>query len=103
MSFMKKLVGLKSVSDPARQSHVQDNALGLMHLRKLFAEFRHPAPKATQKDQEDKLYTMLPLFCKVRVQYSQFYYYVIQCVMIYDQYHEELIQNKLFRVIAINY
>ncbi|XP_041362357.1 WD repeat and FYVE domain-containing protein 3-like isoform X2 [Gigantopelta aegis] len=64
MSFMKKLVGMRSGSD-ARQSHVQDNSLGLMHLRKLFAEFRHPAPKATQKDQEDKLYTMLPLFCKV--------------------------------------
>ena len=66
MSFMKKLVGMKSVAEQGRQCHVQDNSLGLMHLRKLFAEFRHPAPKATQKDQEDKLYTMLPLFCKVR-------------------------------------
>ncbi|XP_048248442.1 WD repeat and FYVE domain-containing protein 3-like isoform X1 [Haliotis rufescens] len=65
MSFMKKLVGQKLMSDSARQSHVQDNALGLMHLRKLFAEFRHPTAKATQKDQEDKLYNMLPLFCKV--------------------------------------
>ena len=43
----------------------QDNTLGLMHLRKLFAEFKHPAASASQKELEDKLYNMLPLFCKV--------------------------------------
>ncbi|XP_050392525.2 WD repeat and FYVE domain-containing protein 3 [Patella vulgata] len=64
MSFMKKLIGTKGSSDP-NKSNTPDNSLGLMHLRKLFAEFRHPSAKATQKDQEDKLYNMLPLFCKV--------------------------------------
>ena len=67
---MKRLVGHMGAQsqapaqpDPAQKP--QDNALGLMHLRKLFAEFRHPSPTSTQKDQEDKLYNMLPLFCKV--------------------------------------
>ena len=67
---MKRLVGhmggaqAQAQSEPASKPP-QDNALGLMHLRKLFAEFRHPSPTSTQKDQEDKLYNMLPLFCKV--------------------------------------
>jgi hypothetical protein len=43
-----------------------DMSLGLNHLRKLFAEFRHPNRKASQEEQEEKLYTMIPLFCKVR-------------------------------------
>ena len=43
----------------------QDNTLGLMHLKKLFSEFKHPPQGTTQKDLEDKLYNMLPLFCKV--------------------------------------
>ncbi|KAL4240237.1 WD repeat and FYVE domain-containing protein 3 [Mactra antiquata] len=46
-------------------SKPQDNALGLMHLRKLFTEFRHPSTDSTQRDQEDKLYKMLPIFCKI--------------------------------------
>ena len=50
-------------ADSLQQS--QDNTLGLMHLRKLFGEFRHPLPGASQKELEDKLYNMLPLFCKV--------------------------------------
>ena len=41
-----------------------DMSLGLNHLRKLFAEFRHPNRKASQEEQEEKLYTMIPLFCK---------------------------------------
>ncbi|KAK7508020.1 hypothetical protein BaRGS_00000985, partial [Batillaria attramentaria] len=48
-----------------QQGGSPDTTLGLMHLRKLFAEFRHPSNKVTQKEQEDKLYNMLPLFCKV--------------------------------------
>ena len=72
---MKRLVGhmgspqAQAQSDPAPKP--QDNALGLMHLRKLFAEFRHPSPTSTQKDQEDKLYNMLPLFCKVSVRFIE--------------------------------
>ena len=64
MSFVKKMLGQRGIGDgQAVQS--QDNSLGLMHLRKLFTEFRHPTVKSTQKNQEEKLYSMLPLFMKV--------------------------------------
>lgn len=43
----------------------QDNSLGLNHLRKLFGELKQPSPGSTQNEQENKLYNMLPLFCKV--------------------------------------
>lgn len=35
-------------------------SLGLMHLRKLFGDYVH-------SPSDDKIYNMLPLFCKVRV------------------------------------
>ena len=89
---MKRLVG--HMGGAQAQSHApaepaskpaQDNALGLMHLRKLFAEFRHPSPTSTQKDQEDKLYNMLPLFCKVRPEFfylrNRFLLAVICCLI----------------------
>jgi hypothetical protein len=44
-------------SSPSNGS--QSLSLGLMHLRKLFGEYSH-APS------DDKIYNMLPLFCKVR-------------------------------------
>ncbi|KAL5018826.1 hypothetical protein ScPMuIL_004548 [Solemya velum] len=62
MSLFKKWM-MRSASEPVVS--VQDNRLALTHLRKLFADFRHPTAKATQKDQEDRLYSMLPIFCKV--------------------------------------
>lgn len=66
MSFMRKFVGPRAAPEPSSSAiGSQDNALGLMHLRKLFAEYRQPTPNVTQKEQEDKLYNMLPLFCKV--------------------------------------
>lgn len=43
----------------------QDNALGLMHLRRLFAELSNPPRPMTQKEQEEKLYMMLPVFNRV--------------------------------------
>ncbi|XP_033108223.1 WD repeat and FYVE domain-containing protein 3-like isoform X3 [Anneissia japonica] len=46
-------------------SATQDNSLGLMHLRKLYVELCCSVQPLTQKEQEDKLYVMLPLFCKV--------------------------------------
>ncbi|BFZ02583.1 hypothetical protein BsWGS_05621 [Bradybaena similaris] len=64
MSFVKKMLG-RGVSDTSQAANPQDNSLGLMHLRKLFTEFRHPTVKSTQKNQEEKLYSMLPLFIKV--------------------------------------
>ncbi|XP_059163899.1 WD repeat and FYVE domain-containing protein 3-like isoform X2 [Physella acuta] len=63
MSFVKKMLGQRAISDSSQSS--QDSNLGLMHLRKLFTEFRHPQLKPSQKNQEEKLYSMLPLFIKV--------------------------------------
>ncbi|CAE1178568.1 WDFY3 [Acanthosepion pharaonis] len=63
---MRKFVSPRAAPEPSSSAiGSQDNALGLMHLRKLFAEYRQPTPNVTQKEQEDKLYNMLPLFCKV--------------------------------------
>ncbi|KAF2366372.1 protein of unknown function DUF4704 [Trinorchestia longiramus] len=45
-----------------QQGHL---ALGLMHLKKLFSEILHPAHPLSEDEREDKLYNMLPLFCKV--------------------------------------
>ncbi|XP_052069301.1 WD repeat and FYVE domain-containing protein 3-like isoform X1 [Mytilus californianus] len=53
-NFLKKMM-------PGKHT---DMSLGLNHLRKLFAEFRHPNRRASQDEQEEKLYTMIPLFCK---------------------------------------
>ena len=66
MSFMKKMLPPRPGPPVEGPGQTPDTTLGLMHLRKLFAEFRHPTTKVTQKEQEDKLYNMLPLFCKVR-------------------------------------
>ncbi|XP_072939310.1 WD repeat and FYVE domain-containing protein 3 [Epargyreus clarus] len=68
MNLMRKLRGASSSasSDSAEasgsSSHVQ---LGLMHLKKLFAEYTHPPQPLTDAEKDDKLYNMLPLFCKV--------------------------------------
>lgn len=43
-------------------SHTQ---LGLMHLKKLFSEYTHPIHPLSDIERDDKLYNMLPLFCKV--------------------------------------
>ena len=56
---MRKMVG-QGTTVPT-----QDMTLGLTHLRKLFSDFRQSQPGSSQKDLEDKLYNMLPLFCKV--------------------------------------
>uniref|UniRef100_T1IYC2 Alfy-like armadillo-like repeat domain-containing protein n=1 Tax=Strigamia maritima TaxID=126957 RepID=T1IYC2_STRMM len=67
MNIMRKLlVGPPRpmpVANP--QQNAQHTALGLMHLRKLFSEYSHPQVPFTQKEQEDHLYNMLPLFCRV--------------------------------------
>lgn len=49
--------------DPPQST--QHTALGLMHLHKLFSELAHPAHPLNQNEQEQRLYNMLPLFCKV--------------------------------------
>ncbi|XP_060523655.1 WD repeat and FYVE domain-containing protein 3 [Cylas formicarius] len=50
-----------TMGDPS-STHTQ---LGLMHLKKLFLEYMHPSHPLTDKEKDDKLYNMLPLFCKV--------------------------------------
>lgn len=71
MNIMRKLRGginipsgsNSDVTDPPPGSpHTQ---LGLMHLKKLFSEYTHPAHPLNETERDDKLYNMLPLFCKV--------------------------------------
>lgn len=66
MEFVKKVLTRsgRPVSN-VNQSSNQDEALSLMHLRKLFMEFLHSPVPLTVREQESKLYMMLPLFCKV--------------------------------------
>lgn len=81
MDVMRKLMahgggprGGRGGSDAGSQ--VQDNSLGLMHLRKLFAELKQPPSGTTQTELENMLYNMLPLFCKVIISYL-----VVLCVI----------------------
>ncbi|KAI8741991.1 WD repeat and FYVE domain-containing protein 3 isoform X1 [Biomphalaria glabrata] len=59
------MLNQRGMGDVTQAAQSQDHGLGLMHLRKLFAEFRNPPSRPTPKNQEDKLYSMLPLFIKV--------------------------------------
>ncbi|GAB6019627.1 hypothetical protein CHUAL_001189 [Chamberlinius hualienensis] len=69
MNIMRKLLASQStVASEDPQQTAQHAALGLMHLKKLFSEYSHPSfqpQPLSLKEQEDKLYNMLPLFCKV--------------------------------------
>lgn len=48
---------------PPESPHTQ---LGLMHLKKLFAEYTaHLKETCNEAERDAKLYNMLPLFCKV--------------------------------------
>lgn len=79
MNIMRKLRGGQSGGVMASSSagnaedsgssgmaNPQHTALGLMHLKKLFSEYSHPAQPLSDAERDDKLYNMLPLFCKVR-------------------------------------
>lgn len=68
MNIMRKLRGgggAVNTSVPDEAGTAQHAALGLMHLKKLFSEYTHPAQNLSDKERDDKLYNMLPLFCKV--------------------------------------
>ena len=84
MNIMRKFVHSNRGAMDAAQ-HVQDNNLGLMHLRKLFTEFRSPPPGVSQKELRDKLYNMLPLFCKV-------------CILAHDSYRCLLLTSCNFPI-----
>lgn len=60
------IASAKSASggSPPESPHTQ---LGLMHLKKLFAEYTaHLKETCNEAERDAKLYNMLPLFCKVR-------------------------------------
>ncbi|KAL2720725.1 WD repeat and FYVE domain-containing protein 3-like isoform X1 [Vespula squamosa] len=76
MNIMRKLRGGTSVGGMGSSSvgsldectsstNPQHTALGLMHLKKLFSEYSHPPHPLSDAERDDKLYNMLPLFCKV--------------------------------------
>jgi hypothetical protein len=71
MNIMRKFrpggASAPSVSQDEANSNPQHTALGLMHLKKLFSEYTHPSHLLTERERDDKLYNMLPLFCKVRI------------------------------------
>jgi hypothetical protein len=58
--------GVGMVDEP--NANTQHTALGLMHLKKLFSEYSHPPQPLAEKEKDDKLYNMLPLFCKVMLE-----------------------------------
>lgn len=66
MNIMRKLRGggggNQEIGDNGSSGHTQ---LGLMHLKKLYTEYSHPSHPLTESERDDKLYNMLPLFCKV--------------------------------------
>ena len=64
MNIMKKFWG-SGGSAPEDAVMSQQIALSLTHLRKLYAEFIRPPHPLTEPEREAKLYSMLPLFCKV--------------------------------------
>ncbi|KAF7990932.1 hypothetical protein HCN44_000737 [Aphidius gifuensis] len=75
MNIMRKLRGGSGAMGTSGTSSMDDcsngannpqhTALGLMHLKKLFSEYQHPVNPLNDVERDDKLYNMLPLFCKV--------------------------------------
>jgi len=67
--------GTGSLDDCAGGTNPQHTALGLMHLKKLFSEYTHPPHPLSDAERDDKLYNMLPLFCKVKHSYKKILQY----------------------------
>ncbi|XP_050428058.1 WD repeat and FYVE domain-containing protein 3 [Adelges cooleyi] len=72
MNIMRKLRGSNTApsassdnTHPFEDDSSQHTALGLMHLKKLFTDYIHTSHMLTDKERNTKLYTMIPLFCKV--------------------------------------
>ena len=64
-SGRRSVSGLYDGSSGAGIAQPMDNSLGLMHLRKLYSELKSSTGGSSQRDLENMLYNMLPLFCKV--------------------------------------
>lgn len=74
MNIMRKLRGNNTATStsgenprPFEDDSSQHTALGLMHLKKLFTDYIHTSHILTDKERSTKLYTMIPLFCKVNI------------------------------------
>jgi hypothetical protein len=72
MNIMRKLRGSNTTTSTSGESarpfevdSSQHTALGLMHLKKLFTDYIHTSHMLNDKERSTKLYTMIPLFCKV--------------------------------------
>lgn len=72
MNIMRKLRGSNTTTStsgenarPFEDDSSQHTALGLMHLKKLFTDYIHTSHMLNDKERSIKLYTMIPLFCKV--------------------------------------
>ncbi|KAK9687946.1 hypothetical protein QE152_g35888 [Popillia japonica] len=73
MNIVRKLRGgMSNSSTTSNNTDIPENLpgsshtqLGLMHLKKLFSEYTHPIHPLSDIERDDKLYNMLPLFCKV--------------------------------------
>lgn len=69
MNIMRKWWGtggrMADIGEGGQTLEQQHIALGLMHLKKLLSEVLHPSHPLSEDEKEDKLYNMLPLFCKV--------------------------------------
>ena len=48
--------------------------LGLSHLKKLFNDYQNPSHPLSDGEKEEKLYNMLPLFCKVKQRWTNVLY-----------------------------
>lgn len=73
-------VASEEQEDAASEQHL---ALGLMHLKKLFSEYSYPSHPLSDTEKEDKLYNMLPLFCKVSSKYYSICFYTTVIVFNY--------------------
>jgi len=82
--------GTGGLDDCAGSTNSQHTALGLMHLKKLFSEYTHPPHPLSDAERDDKLYNMLPLFCKVNMQ-KWFYYKILICFISF----RNKLKNKL--------
>lgn len=82
MNIMRKLRGNNNATTsgenprPFEDDSSQHTALGLMHLKKLFTDYIHTSHTLSDKERSTKLYTMIPLFCKV----NSFIFYLLNLV-----------------------
>lgn len=74
MNIVRKLRGSNTTTSasgentrPFEDDSSQHTALGLMHLKKLFTDYIHTSHMLSDKERNTKLYTMIPLFCKVNI------------------------------------